>query len=245
MKTFVQYCIITLLIFFSYLLQGILHKGDGTNMLLTNSPLQLSPIIGIRDQSRSINCQHCYEKQALLTKLLNPTSLTVSNDGTIYIGDLNIIWMYRPTNNFIKPILELNEQYIYKYYLTTDPIDGRLYISDYYRRQIIRIIQTESIKNLKENYEIIIGDGHYCTIDLIHNRTCGNRQLAKDVSLSYPKGITIDRYGTMYFIDGQHIRKLSIDDSHVTNLVGLFEYQINYQRQLSCNQTYLLDQVNK
>ncbi|CAF4023410.1 unnamed protein product, partial [Adineta steineri] len=221
---------------------SILHKGDGTNMLLTDSPLQFSTLMGIRDQSRSIDCQQCHENQAILTKLLNPTSLTVSNDGTIYIGDLNIIWMYQLTTGLVKPVLELNEQYTYKYYLSTDPVDGRLYISDYYRRQIIRLIKTDSIENLKENYEIVIGDGQYCTIDLIHNITCGDEQLAKDVSLSYPKGLTIDRYGTIYFIDGQRIRKLSIDNSRVTNLVGSFEYQIDYQRELSCNRTYPLDQ---
>ncbi|CAF0847493.1 unnamed protein product [Rotaria sordida] len=221
---------------------GILHKGDGTNMLLTDSPLQFSTLIGMRDQSRSIDCRNCYENPALLTKLLNPTSLTVSNDGTIYIGDLNIIWMYRSTNNLVKPVLELNEQYTYKYYLTTDPVDGRLYISDYHRRQIIRLIKTDSIENLKQNYEIVVGDGHYCTLDLIYNITCGDEQLAKHVSLSYPKGLTIDRYGTIYFIDGQRIRKLSIDNSHVTNLIGSYEYQIDYHKQLSCNRTYSLDQ---
>src|SRR2546430_2573711 len=83
---------------------------------------------------------------------------------------------------------KLNEQYTYKYYLTTDPVDGRLYISDYHRRQIIRLIKIESIENLKTNYEIVIGDGNYCTIDFISNITCGDKQLAKDVSLSYPKG---------------------------------------------------------
>lgn len=212
-------------------------------MLLTDAPIQFSTLIGIRDQIRSTDCRNCYENQPLSNKLLNPTSLTVSNDGTIYIGDLNIIWMYRSTTNLIKPVLELNEQYNYKYYLTTDPIDGRLYISDYHRRQIIRLIKTESIENLKQNYEIIIGDGQYCTLDLAHNITCGDEQLAKDVSLSYPKGLTIDRYGTIYFIDGQRIRKLSIDNSHVTNLVGSNEYHIDYHQQLSCKRTYSLDQV--
>lgn len=219
---------------------NLLHKGDGTNMLLTDSPLQFSTIIGIRDQSRSIDCRKCNENQGIQTKLLNPTSLTISNDGIIYIGDLNIIWMYQPMTGIIKPVIEFNEQYTYKYYLTTDPIDGRLYISDYHRRQIIRLMKSDSIENLKDNYEIVIGDGRYCTIDLINNITCGDKQLAKDVSLSYPKGLTIDRYGTIYFIDGQRIRKLNIENSYVTNLVGSFEYQI---KQLTCNRTYSFDQV--
>jgi len=208
-------------------------------MLLTDSPLQFSTLMGIRDQSRSIDCRNCQENQAVLTKLLNPTSLTVSNDGIIYIGDLNIIWMYHPTTGLVKPVIEFNEEYTYKYYLTTDPIDGRLYISDYHRRQIIRLIKSDSIENLKTNYEIVIGDGQYCTIDLINNITCGDKQLAKDVSLSYPKGLTIDRYGTIYFIDGQRIRKLNIQNSYVTNLVGSFEYQI---KQLNCNRTYSFNQ---
>jgi hypothetical protein len=210
-------------------------------MILTDSPLQFSTLMGIRDQSRLVDCRKCHENQGILTKLLNPTSLTVSNDGTIYIGDLNIIWMYQPISGLAKPVLELNEQYTYKYYLTTDPVDGRLYISDYHRRQIIRLIKIDSIENLKENYEVVIGDGQYCTRDLVHNITCGDEQLAKDVSLSYPKGLTIDRYGNIYFIDGQRIRKLHIDNSRVTNLVGSYGYQIDYQR--TCQRTYSFDQI--
>ena len=212
-------------------------------MLLTDSPLQFSPLVGSRDQSRSIDCRKCQETQGISTKLLHPTALTVSNDGTIYIGDLNIIWLYQPATGLTKPVLELTEQYAYKYYLTTDPVDGRLYITDNARRQIIRLVKIDSIENLRENYEIVVGDGQFCTLDVGNNVTCGDELLAKDVSLSYPKGLTIDRYGTMYFIDGQRIRKLSIDTSRVTHLAGSFEYQFDYQRQLSCNRTYALDQV--
>ena len=222
---------------------GILHKGDGSNMILTDSPLQFSPLVGIRDQSRSADCRKCHENQGASTKLLHPMALTVSNDGTIYIGDLNMIWIYQPTTGLAKPVLELTEQYTYKYYLTTDPVDGRLYIADNARRQIIRLAKIDSIESLRENYEIVVGDGQFCTLDVVNNITCGDGLLAKDVSLSYPKGLTIDRYGTMYFIDGQRIRKLSIDTSRVTHLAGAFEYQLDYQRQLSCNRTYPLDQV--
>ena len=222
---------------------GILHKGDGTNMLLTESPLQLSTLMGLRDQSRSIDCRKCHENQATLTKLLNPTSLAVSNDGTIYVGDLNIIWMFQSMTGLAKPVLELNEQYSYKYYLATDPIDGRLYVADYLRRQIIRVTKTDSIENLKDNYEVVVGDGQYCAMDATHNITCGDGLLAKDVSLSYPKGLTIDRYGTIYFVDGQRIRKLSIGNSRVTNLVGSSDYQMNSQLRGSCQRMYSLDQV--
>lgn len=215
---------------------NLLYKGDGTTMLLTDSPLQFTTLIGQRNQIRSIDCRKCQENQGLLTKLLSPTSLTISNDGIIYIGDLNIIWMYQPLTGLIKPVLELNEQYTYKYYLTTDPIDGRLYISDYHRRQILRLIRTESIENWKENFEVILGNGNYCQMDLL----CGDNQLAKDVALTYPKGLTIDRYGTMYFIDGQRIRKLNIENGLVTNLVGSFDYE---NRPLTCNRTYAFDQV--
>lgn len=221
---------------------GLLHRGDGTTMLLTDSPIHFSTLVGIRDQTRSIDCRKCHENQGILTKLLNPTSLTVSNDGMIYIGDLNIIWMFQPNTGLVKPVLELNEQYTYKYYLTTDPVDGRLYISDYSRRQILRLMKSESIENLKENYEVILGNGDYCTADFSRNLTCGDDKLAKDVSLSYPKGLTIDRYGTIYFIDGQRIRKLNIENSIVTNLVGTIDYQL---KPLECQRMYSFDEVSE
>lgn len=220
---------------------GLLHRGDGTTMLLTNSPMYFSTLVGIRDEIRSIDCRKCHENQGGLTKLLNPTSLTVSNDGNIYIADLNIIWMYQPNTGLVKPVLELNEQNTYKYYLTTDPVDGRLYISDYFRRQILRLIKTESIENLKENFEIIIGNGDYCSPDFTMNITCGDEQLAKDVSLTYPKGLTIDRYGTIYFIDGQRIRTLNIENGIVTNLVESMDYQM---KSFDCQRSYSFDQVN-
>ena len=213
-------------------------------MLLSESPLQSSTLIGVRDQSRSIDCRKCHENQGVATKLFNPTSLTVSNDGTIYIGDFNIVWMYQPASGVMKAVLELNEQYIYKYYLTTDPVDGRLYIGDNQRRQILRLVKTDAIENLRENFEIVVGNGHYCAEDFSENVNCGDGALARDVSLSYPKGFTIDRVGNMYFIDGQRIRKLSIATSRVTHLVGSSDHQIDYQKQLSCDRFYPLKAVS-
>lgn len=223
---------------------GIVHKGDGTNMLLSESSSQFSTFIGVRDQSRSIDCRKCHENQGVSTKLFNPTSLTVSNDGTIYIGDFNIIWMYQPSTGVMKPVLELNEQYIYKYYLTTDPVDGRLYIADNQRRQILRLVRIDSIENLRENFEIVVGNGNYCVEDIDSNINCGDGSLARDVSLSYPKGFTIDRVGNMFFIDGQRIRQLSIATSRVSHLVGSVDIQVDYQKQLSCDRFYRLNDVS-
>lgn len=220
---------------------NLLHKGDGTTMYLTDSPIQLSTVVGIRNQIRSIDCRSCQENPSQTTTLFSPTSLTISHDGRIFIADLNFIWMYQSTTGLIKPVLELTSQYTYRYHLTTDPIDGRLYISDYNRRQIIRLIRTESIDNLRDNFEVILGNGDFCQYNSEENQTCGDNQLARDVSLTFTKGLTIDRYGNMFFIDGQRIRKLNIENGLVTNFVGSFEYE---NRPLTCNQTYLFDQVN-
>lgn len=139
------------------------------------------------------------------------------------------------TTGLVKPILQFSEQFPSKYYLTTDPVDGRLYISDNFRRQILRLKR----ETIKDNFEVVVGNGEFCTEDLINNVTCGDDLLAKDISMSNPKGLAIDRDGTMFFIDGQRIRKLSIENSRVTNLVGSFDFPT----QLNCSRFYSLEQV--
>ncbi|CAF1514254.1 unnamed protein product, partial [Didymodactylos carnosus] len=198
--------------------EDVLHKGDGTNILMSELPWIVTSIAGIQDQIRSIECKKCIG-QAATIKLLNPTNVAISNDGTIFIGDLNIIWIIQ-TTGIAMPVLELSYDYAYKYYMTTDPIDGRLYIADYQRRQIIRLITTLNIKDLTQNYEVVVGDGNYCGNILDNDgESCGDNLTAQYVSLSYPKGLTINKEGTLYFIDGNRIRQLRLDNSRVTNIV--------------------------
>lgn len=212
-------------------------------MFLNELPMESSTLIGVQDQTRPFNCRKCQENRGVLTKLLHPTSLAVSNDGTIYVFDLNIIWMFRFGTGLTKPVAEFDGETLLKFHLATDPVNGRLYVADANRRQIIRLIKQENIDDLRENYEIVVGNGGFCAFDPINNVTCGDGALASDVEISTLKGLTIDRDGTMFFVDGQRIRKVNVHDSRVTTLVGSNNDNHDFQREFLCERFYPMEKV--
>ena len=74
----------------------------------------------------------------------------------------------------------------YKYFMTVSPLDGKLYISDYHRRQIVRVKTMGAVRELTENYEVVAGTGRQC-VPMDKNR-CGDGQVATAADLYYPKG---------------------------------------------------------
>ena len=71
--------------------EGILQKGDGSNMYLKFSPLVVTTLMG-DGQQRSLECEgsQC-EGEAVKTSLLAPKSLAVSPDGSVFVADHNLI----------------------------------------------------------------------------------------------------------------------------------------------------------
>ena len=72
--------------------EGILQKGDGSNIYLKYSPLVVTTLMG-DGQQRSLECSQeaeC-EGEAVKTSLLAPKSLTVAPDGSVYVADHNLI----------------------------------------------------------------------------------------------------------------------------------------------------------
>ena len=83
---------------------GILQKGDGTNVFLKDSSDIISPVIGTGHQ-RLLACNGCNGK-AVDLQLLTPMALAAGADGSIYVGDFNLVRKINP-DGIVNTLLEL------------------------------------------------------------------------------------------------------------------------------------------
>jgi len=77
----------------------------------------------------------------------------------------------------------------YKYYMVVSPLDGRLYITDQQNLRIIRVKTMGAVRAVTDNYEVVAGTGQQCIPGDLDQ--CGDRALATDARLFYPKGISL------------------------------------------------------
>lgn len=73
----------------SSVLSGILQKGDGSNIYLKHKPRVIITTMGDGHQ-RPLDCNDC-DGQASKQRLLAPVALTSSPDGSIFVGDFNLV----------------------------------------------------------------------------------------------------------------------------------------------------------
>ncbi|GFO18355.1 teneurin-3 [Plakobranchus ocellatus] len=195
--------------------EGILHKGDGTNIYLKEKPKKIITILG-SGQRRHVNCAGCNGK-AKDNSLLSPMALASGLDGSLYVGDYNFIRKLSPDREEIVSILEQRTDTTpYPFYMTLSPVDGRLYIADFMEKKIKRVRTMGPVPNLKSNYDVVAGTGESCTPG---EDRCGDDGLAINAKLKYPKGIAISKDGIMYVADGANIRKIT-REGRITTLIG-------------------------
>ncbi|XP_063415376.1 teneurin-m-like isoform X2 [Mytilus trossulus] len=188
--------------------EGILHKGDGTNIYLKEKPQELVNILG-NGQQRKPDCDMC-NGRALDNSLLLPIAMASGRDGSLYVWDHNFIRKVTPGRDDIASILETSSiSTSHKPYMTVSPVDGRLYISDYMKYRIIKIATMGPVKDLKSNFEVVAGTGEECPPMALDK--CGDGKLAKDARLVRPKGIAISKDGIIYVADNLNIRKITPD----------------------------------
>ena len=85
--------------------EGILHKGDGTNIYLKEKPKKLTTILG-SGQRRRADCDGC-NGPAQDNRLLAPVALASSRDGSLYVWDYNFIRKLSPSREEIASILQI------------------------------------------------------------------------------------------------------------------------------------------
>uniref|UniRef100_T1GEJ9 Uncharacterized protein n=1 Tax=Megaselia scalaris TaxID=36166 RepID=T1GEJ9_MEGSC len=188
---------------------------------------------------RSLDCLDCNgisNKQ----RLLAPVALAGSPDGSLYVGDFNLIRRIM-TDGTVKTVVKLNATRVsYRYHMALSPLDGTLYVSDPESHQIIKVKDINDFSNPERNWEPVVGSGERCLPgDEAH---CGDGGLAKDAKLAYPKGIAISSDNIMYFADGTNIRMVD-KDGILTTLIGNHMHKSHW-KPIPCEGTLKLEEMH-
>ncbi|XP_054532450.1 teneurin-1 isoform X3 [Pan troglodytes] len=221
---------------------GIIHKGNGENMFISQQPPVISTIMGNGHQ-RSVACTNC-NGPAHNNKLFAPVALASGPDGSVYVGDFNFVRRIFPSGNSVS-ILELRNRDTrhstspaHKYYLAMDPVSESLYLSDTNTRKVYKLKSLVETKDLSKNFEVVAGTGDQCLpFDQSH---CGDGGRASEASLNSPRGITVDRHGFIYFVDGTMIRKID-ENAVITTVIG--SNGLTSTQPLSCDSGMDITQV--
>ncbi len=177
--------------------QGILHKGDGTNVFLRERPPLLSSVTN--------------EKAGLVS----PVALAAAADGSVLVGDFDVVRRIHPDGTMeVVFRLRLSTGSAYRYHIAINPTDGSLYLSDPESYRILRIPQAKG-KDVESNFEVVAGTGARCFPD----SDCGDGRRATDAKLSYPKGLAVSADGVLFFADGRAIRMVD-QNGIISTLIG-------------------------
>ena len=195
--------------------QDIVFRGDGSQLDLRSGPRQFGLLLGT-GSPRSLTCVECQAASpAAYAKILNPVAMASAGDGSLYVGDFNLVRKVTPEGR-VFTILQLpNGQVSYSYYLAVSPVDGSLYLSDCERKQILRVatVSEEQLLNpssasstagLENNYEVVVGSGEPCLP--ADPEMCGDGRPALEARLVFPKGVAVSPDRVLYFADGTAIR---------------------------------------
>ncbi|XP_058392652.1 teneurin-1 isoform X4 [Diceros bicornis minor] len=221
---------------------GIIHKGNGENMFISQQPPVISTVMGNGHQ-RSVACTNC-NGPAHNNKLFAPVALASGPDGSVYVGDFNFVRRIFPSGNSVS-ILELRNRDTrhstspaHKYYLAMDPVSESLYLSDTNTRKVYKLKSLVETKDLSKNFEVVAGTGDQCLpFDQSH---CGDGGRASEASLNSPRGITVDRHGFIYFVDGTMIRRID-ENAVITTIIG--SNGLTSTQPLSCDSGMDITQV--
>lgn len=218
--------------------EGILQKGDGSNIYLKHKPRVILTSMGDGHQ-RPLDCSDC-DGVATKQRLLAPVALASGPDGSLYVGDFNYIRRIK-TDGTVKTIVKLNATRVsYRYHMALSPLDGTIFISDPESHQIIKVRNKDDYSNPEHNWEPVVGSGERCLPgDEAH---CGDGALAKDAKLAYPKGIAISSDNVLYFADGTNIRMVD-RDGIVTTLIGDHMHKSHW-KPVPCEGTLKIEEMH-
>ncbi|CAL8262825.1 unnamed protein product [Lota lota] len=191
---------------------GILHKGNGENVFLSQQPPVIATVMG-NGFYRSVPCGPGCSGAARDMMLFAPVALACGSDGSLYVGDFNFIRRVHP-DGYTRTVLELKNRDTrhstspaHKYYLAMDPMGDILYVSDTSSRRVYRVRNLGQPKDPARNLEVVAGTGEQCLpFDQNH---CGEGGKATEAALSNPRGIAVDKRGVVYFVDGTTIQKIN------------------------------------
>ncbi|XP_076389159.1 teneurin transmembrane protein Ten-m isoform X2 [Megachile rotundata] len=218
--------------------EGILQKGDGSNIYLKQKPRVILTTMGDGHQ-RPLDCYDC-DGQASKQRLLAPVALATAPDGSIFVGDFNLVRKIL-VDGTVRTVVRLNATRVsYRYHIALSPLDGSLYISDPESHQIIRVRDTNDYSDPDHNWETVVGSGERCLPgDEAH---CGDGALARDAKLAYPKGVAISADNVLYFADGTNIRMVD-RDGIITTVIGNHMHKSHW-KPIPCEGTLNVEEVH-
>ncbi|KAL3991512.1 spleen tyrosine kinase [Sarotherodon galilaeus] len=209
---------------------GILHMGNGENVFISQQPPVIGSVMG-NGRRRSISCPSC-NGLADGNKLMAPVALACGSDGSLYVGDFNYVRRIFTTGN-VTSVLELRNKDFrhsnspaHKYYLATSPVNNAVYLSDTSSRKVFK------------NLELVAGTGDQCLP--YDDARCGDGGKAVEATLTNPRGITVDKYGVIFFVDGTMIRRID-QNGIISTLLGFND--LTSARPLSCDAVMDISQV--
>ncbi|KYN06967.1 Teneurin-3 [Cyphomyrmex costatus] len=218
--------------------EGILQKGDGSNIYLKHKPRVILTTMGDGHQ-RPLECYDC-DGQASKQRLLAPVALATAADGSIFVGDFNLVRKIL-VDGTVRTVVRLNATRVsYRYHIALSPLDGVLYISDPESHQIIRVRDTNDYTDPDHNWETVVGSGERCLPgDEAH---CGDGALARDAKLAYPKGVAVSADNVLYFADGTNIRMVD-RDGIITTVIGNHMHKSHW-KPIPCEGTLNVEEVH-
>ncbi|XP_014486538.1 PREDICTED: teneurin-m isoform X2 [Dinoponera quadriceps] len=218
--------------------EGILQKGDGSNIYLKHKPRVILTTMGDGHQ-RPLDCYDC-DGQASKQRLLAPVALATAPDGSIFVGDFNLVRKIL-VDGTVRTVVRLNATRVsYRYHIALSPLDGLLYISDPESHQIIRVRDTNDYTDPDHNWETVVGSGERCLPgDEAH---CGDGALARDAKLAYPKGVAVSADNVLYFADGTNIRMVD-RDGIITTVIGNHMHKSHW-KPIPCEGTLNVEEVH-
>ncbi|XP_053689275.1 teneurin-m isoform X1 [Sabethes cyaneus] len=218
--------------------EGILQKGDGSNIYLKHKPRVILTTMGDGHQ-RPLDCPDC-NGVASKQRLLAPVALAAAPDGSLYVGDFNYIRRIM-IDGTVKTVVKLNATRVsYRYHMALSPLDGSLYISDPESHQIIKVKNKDDSHDPEHNWEPVVGSGERCLPgDEAH---CGDGGLARDAKLAYPKGVAISSDNVLYFADGTNIRMVD-RDGVISTLIGNHMHKSHW-KPVPCEGTLKIEEMH-
>uniref|UniRef100_A0AAG5DLK8 EGF-like domain-containing protein n=1 Tax=Anopheles atroparvus TaxID=41427 RepID=A0AAG5DLK8_ANOAO len=218
--------------------EGILQKGDGSNIYLKHKPRVILTAMGDGHQ-RPLECGDC-NGIATKQRLLAPVALAAAPDGSLYVGDFNYIRRIM-IDGTVRTVVKLNATRVsYRYHMALSPLDGSLYVSDPESHQIIRVRNADESHDPDHNWEPIVGSGERCLPgDEAH---CGDGGLARDAKLAYPKGVAISSDNILYFADGTNIRMVD-RDGVISTLIGNHMHKSHW-KPVPCEGTLKIEEMH-
>ncbi|XP_046665298.1 teneurin-m isoform X3 [Homalodisca vitripennis] len=219
--------------------EGILQKGDGSNMYLKHKPRIIRTTLGDGHQ-RPLDCADCDGAAGPKQRLLAPVALAAAPDGSIYVGDFNLVRRVM-VDGTVRTVVRLNVTRVaYRYHIALSPLDGTLYISDPESHQILRVRNPDDFSDPDHNWEAAVGSGERCLPgDEAH---CGDGALARDAKLAYPKGVAVSADNVLYFADGTNIRMMD-RDGIVTTVIGNHMHKSHW-KPIPCEGTLNVEEVH-